>query len=554
MAEQLKEIVIVSKYGASMGDAFNLAFLVTHPFIDVKLLCLEVEDPMKSLPPLFEFLKAQGCEIPLAIKGSSQEVLHSLLERENYNGHLFPSFEKALSSVLPRMNTAGILATAGWQEINETLSSLHLHKPSLTLGPACAKEAINLGSMQANGDGLSIFDPELRLRILTDSLDSSIHFTDGEWRMLNDSSAPASKFLLCLIANLFEEERSVFSLDNIASSWVLGFPKNFDFEIRELTSGDTKKDLIFVTGIHRINVMKEVVLGTLLENKEAKSELQIVERAGRYRISYPSFQASKSLFVYEVGWEKHQPGDHYGPVSRDYHFLHAIIEGEGYLTIEGVKRKVQKGDVFVVPAEILSKIEADPQDPYQYCWVGFGGKDANALLQSCGFSIQNGFIIQPPNFKEIKEVLLSMARIERKNIGTPYWLLGQLYIAFSLLSFERPSQEFRRKDFVKEAIEYMDEEFSSGISISEVAKKIHVERTYFFRRFKKEIGVSPSDYLLGVRLEKAKDLLRNSNLSIASIAKAVGYNNYVTFTESFTKKMGLRPSEYRKKALPKNNG
>lgn len=100
----------------------------------------------------------------------------------------------------------------------------------------------------------------------------------------------------------------------------------------------------------------------------------------------------------------------------------------------------------------------------------------------------------------------------------------------------------------------MDEEFSSGISISEVAKKIHVERTYFFRRFKKEIGVSPSDYLLGVRLEKAKDLLRNSNLSIASIAKAVGYNNYVTFTESFAKKMGLRPSEYRKKALPKNNG
>ena len=100
----------------------------------------------------------------------------------------------------------------------------------------------------------------------------------------------------------------------------------------------------------------------------------------------------------------------------------------------------------------------------------------------------------------------------------------------------------------------MDEEFSSGISISEVAKKIHVERTYFFRRFKKEIGVAPSDYLLGVRLEKAKDLLRNPNLSIASIAKAVGYNNFVTFTESFAKKMGLRPSEYRKKALPKNNG
>ena len=86
---------------------------------------------------------------------------------------------------------------------------------------------------------------------------------------------------------------------------------------------------------------------------------------------------------------------------------------------------------------------------------------------------------------------------------------------------------------------------TAGISVNDVADYIGIERTYFFRLFKKQMGMSPQDYLINLKMEKTKVLLKDSKKSIKEIAYSVGYTNYVSFVKIFKEKTGISPSEFR---------
>jgi len=74
-----------------------------------------------------------------------------------------------------------------------------------------------------------------------------------------------------------------------------------------------------------------------------------------------------------------------------------------------------------------------------------------------------------------------------------------------------------------------------------------IDRTYLFRLFKKEINTSPIDYLINLRIEKAKMMLINTNKPIREISQLIGYSNYTSFVRAFKNKCNILPNEYRKK-------
>ena len=73
-----------------------------------------------------------------------------------------------------------------------------------------------------------------------------------------------------------------------------------------------------------------------------------------------------------------------------------------------------------------------------------------------------------------------------------------------------------------------------------------LDRTYLYKLFKKQIGISIKEYLMNLRIEKAKDLLVNSNQPIYMIANLVGYSNNLSFNKTFKSKLGMSPKLYRK--------
>ena len=82
-------------------------------------------------------------------------------------------------------------------------------------------------------------------------------------------------------------------------------------------------------------------------------------------------------------------------------------------------------------------------------------------------------------------------------------------------------------------------------SISMLADQLHVNYYYMSQLFKKEMKISFSDYIWTLRLKKAKDLLRNTELSIDEISAAVGYFNSSSFRRKFKVETGMTPSQFR---------
>ena len=99
---------------------------------------------------------------------------------------------------------------------------------------------------------------------------------------------------------------------------------------------------------------------------------------------------------------------------------------------------------------------------------------------------------------------------------------------------------------IRLAKQYIHQNYMKPITLEEVSSLVGFNAAYFSTLFKKENGDNYVNYLSEVRMNKAKELLRETNLNIAVICEQVGYNDLKHFTKSFKKNTGIKPNEYRK--------
>lgn len=106
--------------------------------------------------------------------------------------------------------------------------------------------------------------------------------------------------------------------------------------------------------------------------------------------------------------------------------------------------------------------------------------------------------------------------------------------------------ERRSKILVENAKKYIEENYKLQLSYKDVAKAIFISPSYFLNLFKQETGLTFVDYLTNVRIDKAKELLRSSELNINQIAFEIGFNNSNYFSSIFKKIVGFPAKEYRR--------
>lgn len=105
------------------------------------------------------------------------------------------------------------------------------------------------------------------------------------------------------------------------------------------------------------------------------------------------------------------------------------------------------------------------------------------------------------------------------------------------------SFESREKhNIVNSIIEYMQENYMEDISLDKISKNMYLSPVYISKIFKEETGDSPINYLIKIRLLKAKELLRENSMPIKEVAQSVGYNDAYHFSKLFKKYYGLPPS------------
>jgi AraC-like DNA-binding protein len=99
---------------------------------------------------------------------------------------------------------------------------------------------------------------------------------------------------------------------------------------------------------------------------------------------------------------------------------------------------------------------------------------------------------------------------------------------------------------IRQAKDYLNSSFSRSITLGEAAEYVNVSAHYFSKMFKKSTGLTFTEYLSRIRVEKAKDLLQNPNNRISAIAYDVGFDSLSQFNRTFKRISGVPPKEYRK--------
>lgn len=105
-----------------------------------------------------------------------------------------------------------------------------------------------------------------------------------------------------------------------------------------------------------------------------------------------------------------------------------------------------------------------------------------------------------------------------------------------------------KNSVVDEAKYYLDINYAEKIRLQDVAKSLGIHPNYLTKIFHEKYGVSQKQYLLNLKLKKARRLLTTTELSISVIAGSLGFDDQLAFSKIFKKGVGVSPSEYRKQS------
>lgn len=122
------------------------------------------------------------------------------------------------------------------------------------------------------------------------------------------------------------------------------------------------------------------------------------------------------------------------------------------------------------------------------------------------------------------------------------WFLGKISEAARNVTVKK---EEKLGSLVEEAKLFIMENYSKDISLDEVSGKVDVSPYYFTRLFKEETGETFLEYLTGLRMDKAKELMKDQSISVKDICTRVGYADPNYFSRIFKKAVGMTPTEYR---------
>ena len=237
------------------------------------------------------------------------------------------------------------------------------------------------------------------------------------------------------------------------------------------------------------------------------------------------------------GRRKCTPGFTNGWKYRPNYLLSFVANGRATFSNERKTYHLKAGDLAITHPGEYSRFVADMEDPADRIWVSFVCNcDASKLLTED--------VIHMPTLAPI-----FFRIIEGASLPTKEWVIyAQLFELFSKLAARKPNWA-PSKDYVGQAVGIIETNYNQVLRVDELASGLGLSRSYFCRIFHEKTGMSPQDYIVSYRLEKAAELLENKKLTQDEISKQVGYPDVYAFSRMFKRKYGISPGKYRKNIL-----
>ena len=214
----------------------------------------------------------------------------------------------------------------------------------------------------------------------------------------------------------------------------------------------------------------------------------------------------------------------------------ACFGGEGRVLVDGRWTKCRPGQAVLLPPGTLHAFHTAPDQAWDFCWVRYQERAGQRPLAAAPTPVVARFDPEP-----LRHAILGLHRecsSARDPAAMDRWVdLVQHYVQ----SFSEPASLDPRLWTLWERV---SSSLDHSWTITEMAKSVHLSEKHLQRLCQKELGRSPRQQLIWLRMRRAAELLRLRSSKIETIAAAVGYHNPFVFSTTFKRIMGWSPSEY----------
>ncbi len=260
------------------------------------------------------------------------------------------------------------------------------------------------------------------------------------------------------------------------------------------------------------------------------------------------------LRLYQYGWEQCTPLHSFGPFVRNHYLFHYVISGQGQLRSndrDGVTHNydLEEGEGFLICPGQVNTYSAHKTKPWKYVWLEFDGLRVSEYIESAGLGLSQP-IYRPQTPAQGEQVRDTMLYIANHSQASALHLVGHLCLFLDgLIQSSATRRQLRGgqlKDFyIQEAITFMEHNYHRELTVEELAAVCKLNRSYFSKLFKEEMGCPPQEFLIRLRLSKAAELMKTTINPIGDISALCGYPNQLHFSRAFKKRYGVSPRQWR---------
>jgi AraC-like DNA-binding protein len=231
----------------------------------------------------------------------------------------------------------------------------------------------------------------------------------------------------------------------------------------------------------------------------------------------------------------------------DGYYLVFISKGSGlFESAVTLTRQVKQGDCFLLFPGVWHRYKPDKQSGWEEYWVGFKGAYADSLMQNV-FNANDPFITVGPNNNLLNLFHHLLEAVQNASVGYHQIISGMVLQMLGLIHATATYHETNTstQQLIEEAKFLLRESIQEPGKIEHILKKLPVSYSKLRKDFKALTNQSPNQYQLNLRLDKAKELLANTNLSVSEIAWQTGFETVSYLSKMFSKKIQLSPRAYR---------
>jgi AraC-like DNA-binding protein len=259
---------------------------------------------------------------------------------------------------------------------------------------------------------------------------------------------------------------------------------------------------------------------------------------------FPSSQTLNQYQMVHVGIQETQAPMRIVRTKQSTTYFLACIGGRGRVLIDGRWRLCREGYACLLPAHTLNAFEATPEERWEFCWVCYQRPVEQRPIADVTTPVSAKYDPLPLQ-SAIFGLMYECNGPAQPTLIQEWTDLIHAYV----LRFAQPSDQ---PDQLKLLWERVAAKLDDSWSLTRLANEAGYSNEHLRRLCRRQLGRSPMHQVTYLRMRRAAALLSSTEHTIDSISQEVGYQNPFVFSNAFTKWIGWRPSEYRRRKFSKS--